>query len=742
MAFSFLLTSDLLAPLPLELAPDGWAGMRYLFQRDMELFGVALTMSSDLTFWKQGAAYLRTLYEGGALPGGALVPAQGIEAVAVLNVYEVDPNEFRRQVVYRGRVDFTQYRAAEGGGVQIKTKELGLATNLLTRAESPVDLLGTRSLSGTALAPLAPATVALHSQVLRLQYAATNRADHELSPGLMSGNGEDRSHEQLLYFGFDTPGDNDLKLGAVAGGFVAGDAASVVAIYTAQEDGPFTVELDLRARVEAHNNGQGPGFGTVEGDCYLRFVRGGVTEAHKIAPDFKQEGLDGDFAADLLTGPQTFAADLKVGDAIFLYARYFVHDIGGLGTTFRYRTNLTATVRPGSYLRITALSTTPATNCQGLLAHEALQRLSEGMADAPGGFYSEHYGRPDTYPAYAADGPGALRLLTSGFLLRGFPLPDARVVVQAEADTSKPFTAAFRAVYDSLNAVDCLGAGFEQRGGRPTLRVEPRAYFFQPTETLRLGAVGGLTKAPYPPLIYNEVQAGYQRWQSGAAVGLDECNGSRTYAAPITQQKATYAALSPAVAAGYLIEQARRQRYLDGPNAEGPADNDLFLICLRREGGTGRLVTEKAEAFARVTGTLAPATAYNLRLSPGRNLRRHGPFIRAGLVPQAAAGKRLLRGAVQGSDKLVTQLLGEAAPVDEHADVPLTDLAAPLFAAETYEFTARLRRQQLRRLSAAPYGLISFLDGAGQRKRGYLLKAEIEPATGKATFTLLRAAAS
>jgi hypothetical protein len=740
LALHFLLTSDLLASLKLDTAPVGWQEMKTLLVRSEVYWGVTLTMSSDLTFWKEGAAYLRLIYEGGTDANGVVIPAQGIEGVVALSVFESDPNEFRTNEIYRGRVDFTTYRTSENG-CQVKLKELGFATNLLNRAETDVDLLpsatSVSSLGGVALAPLTPTTVTLHSQMLRLKYEASQVANGDQSPGNMFGDEDDASREQLLYLGFDTQATNDLGVEPFGGGFVAGEAKDAVPVYTAKESGVFTIALAIYAKVEAHNTA-GPKFESVDRQWHFR-INGNAASATRLLPDFQGSDYDGDYVESVSIAPVSFTVTLKEGDSIYVYGDYYVHDVGGIGTGIRYRATLSCVLYPGSYLRITAESTTAPTPCRGLLVHDVLQRQVESMTDAPGGFYSEYYGRTDSQPAYVQDGPGALRLITNGFGLRGFPLPlDAMQPNADGTDPRKPLTANFNQVFNSLSALDCLGAGQELREGKPTLRVEPRAFFFQPTESLQLGAVKGLVKSPYLPLIYNAAEFGYQRWQSGAAVGLDEFNGQRRYTLPISAQKATYSQLSQLNGGGYLLEEARRQPYTAGTNKEGKADQDLFIIRLRRT-DSQQLVTAKNEAFSLVTGILDADTAYNLEDSPARMLRRHGFWLRAGLAPQAAAGKQLLRGTTEGNDKLVSQLLTESLPVDEHADVPLSELASPLFVAETYEFTVKLRRHQVRQLARKPYGLISFLDSQGTRKRGYLLKMECAPASGQASFTLLRA---
>ena len=282
------------------------------------------------------------------------------------------------------------------------------------------------------------------------------------------------------------------------------------------------------------------------------------------------------------------------------------------------------------------------------------------------------------------------------------------------------------------------------------MRVEPRAYFYQAAEVLRLGRVAELKKSVYPELLFNEAQVGYAHWQSGAPNGLDEFNALRTYALPLTQLKKQYAAVSKVNAAGYLLEEARRDRYNAGATKEGKADAELFFICLRQVSATidpatglpvpATYVGARTDGFVAGTfgGILSPATAYNLPLSPGRMLRAHGPWLRAGLAAQT--DKRLLPGKAEGNAHLRSRKVGEAAVLDEFLPVPVSDLPAPLVLAESYEFTVRLRRGQLTALAKNPHGRISFLDSQGRRKSGYLLRAERTPQGGRTTFTLLRAA--
>lgn len=743
----FQFTSVPLQPLQLKGAdPIGWDSLKYLFARDVKRHGVLISVSVDLTFVKEAAAYLRLAYEGGTDATGAVVPAGGVEALVVLTVYEQDPNELRPVEIYRGRLDFTTYASAETG-VTARFKETGFTTALLTRDDAAVDLFGRESLSGTATPRYEPATAQLHSQqtLQRFEMARTT-PDDTPGEGLVTPDNE----SQLVFFGMEEPTRNEFDIAPFANGPVPGNVNSPanVPFYTAKARGPhtFTFRLDTYPRIT-----QTSGAFFEEIDIKYEFEttrRGSFTNTRLLTfrrqspnlnngnllppkPAFPPSGDDYRYRLD--TGPRVFVVDMEPGDQAYLYGEIFVHEFSGS----QYVTTVSAAMGVGSYLRVSAPTTTDPTSCVGLLVHEAFERCAEAATDQSPAFYSEFYGRTDTRRPYARDGAGALRMVTSGFQLRGFPLPSAPAPPAGETDARKSLNVAFNDLYDGLDAIDCLGQGVEERDGRPVVRVEPRGYFYQEAEVLRLGAVSALTKRVYPELLHNAAEFGYSHWQSGAPNGLDEFNGRRTYSLPLTQVKRTYAAVSTLNAAGYRIEEARRDRFADGATKEGKADAEPFLICLRRA-GTG-FVSERLESFTSATaGILSPATAYNLRLSPGRMLRAHGPWLRAGLAAQPTG--RLLPGRAEGNAHLVSQRLDEAAPLDEFAAVPVAELASPLVLAETYEFTVRLRRGQMATLQRNPYGRISFVDGLGQRKSGYLLRAERTPQGGLTTFTLLRAA--
>jgi hypothetical protein len=727
--FRYTLGSDLLGTRRLRYEPVGGDQLSLSLHRDhLKIHGTGLDYSAGLSFVKDGRAYVARAYQ-----------AAGIEADVTARVEQYDPNAFLWQPYYQGQINF---EAAEFTATQAKVtiEQQSWLAKFLSRDSVQVDMFSGTSVGGSAGPVPSPVTIALHSRAVLQRYVGT-QSTARTDGTIMYGDEDDPSHEQLYYFGFDKQEVNDFGLGAVAGGWVAGGTGDVVAIYTAGGSGDHTIELNLNLHVEAHNNGQGPEFETVEGDFYLKFKRGGaLLQAHQLVPAYYQGNLGGDYIGDLITGPQSFTINLQQGDTVELYARYYIHDIGGAGTSIRYRSTLDGTLQPGSYFRMSAVTTTPPTDTQGLLLYEALERTCQALTDEIDVFRSDFFGRTDR--GYAVDGPGALTLYTGGFQVRGFPSLNAAPPVGDALDLRKSLYATWRTLFDSLAAVYGLGWGLEwainERGKLvQVIRVEPLAYFYPERVVLDLTGYGRLTvKTTVSAAAHYQVaEIGYRQWQAQTLGGLDEFNASRQWTTPLTRTENTYSQLSELSASGTLLEATRRDRFDATATTDTSRDAVGFLVCLLRWGPTG-YETERNQLATVLTGVISPSTVYNLRLRPSRVLRRgHGAVLRAGLKALRGALVRSTTGP--GNGGLTCQLTDEPAPTTENADVPVAELPAPLWRPEQDTFTAPVSRDELHQLLRQPTGRVRYLDERGQRREGWILDFKHAATEQTGDFTLL-----
>lgn len=725
--YRFTASSDLLGRRVFKYDPIGWESIAATLRRDSSRHGTTVDFISDLNFVKDGRAYLLRAYQ-----------AAGVQANVRILIEQYDPNEFRWLPYYSGRVHFLE---AEIGPTQMKVnlESESWLQKFLARDSVKVDLFGGESASGYAGEVHTPVTVELHSRAILQRYAASQKAAVKTSAQMFGDEGN-ASHEQLLYFGFDNQETNKIGLGAVAGGWVSGSASSVVPIYTAPGNADLTIDLDLRALIVAYNDGDGPDFETVEGDCRLRIVRAGVAQDIPLIPDFYVPNLGGDYVGDILTGARKFTFNLEKGDEVYLYARYFIHDIGGPGTTFRYRTTLDATFLPGAYFRMSAITTTPASTTKGLLLYEACERLCQALTDEADVFRSDFLGRTDL--GYAVDGPGALTMVTGGFQVRGFPpLSDPAPTDSTTTDPRKTLTTDWREFFDSLAAVYGLGWGVEWAIGRSgklvqVIRVEPISYWYGTEVVLDLTESGILddTRKVDQSRHYQVVEMGYTTWQAEQVNGLDEFNTKRQWTTPLDVTDNKYSQLSQLATSGTLLEATRRDRYDATSTTDTGNDATNFLVCLLRD-GVSSYVTERNQMATLLQGMLSPNTVYNLRLSPGRMLRRHGPVLQAGLQYQVRAQVRFTYG--EGNTSMVSQLLGEPAPIVEGDNLDVPDLGQALWRAEQVEFNAPIQREQVPPVMNKPTGRVRYVGTDRTTREGWLLEFKHDPRAKTAAITLL-----
>jgi hypothetical protein len=727
--FRYTLCSDLLGTRVLKTDPIGWDEVGISVHRDTIRHGLTTEYSVDLAFVKDGRAYLQRIYE-----------AAGIEVDVRLIIEQYDPNEFAWLPYYRGRVNMST-RELTDLEFRVNIENENFTQKFLNRNSVQVDLLSGTSVSGSA-GPIAPlTTVELHSRQVVKRYEATQTASVDLQQGSMGGDEDDPSREQILYFGFDTPKANEFGLGAVNGGFVMGSAYDAVPIYIAKENGTFVIDLSLMLQIHASVDA-GPDFEKVDAVCHFR-INGDPTTATRLQPDISVGGLTGTYDGTIQVSNFSRTVNLNIGDQVFLYSTYYVHEVGGLGTGIRYRATITATMQPGSYLRMRAQTTTPATSCVGLMVYEALDRMCQALTDEPNSFRSTYFGRTDTRVPQPFDGLGALTMVTGGFQLRGFPLPSAPAPVPPAKDTRKSIYATWQDLFGSLSAAHWLGYGLEtNERGRPVVRVEPAPYFYPDRVVLdltvgkpgELASTFSVTSKELADRYYQTLEFGYEAWQAEQLNGLDEANTKRKWTTPITQVDGAYTQISKYATSAQLLELTRRQRYVDSDSTDTRSDNDNFLVCLlRRPDGT--FETERNQWFSVLDGVNDPASIYNARVTPARMLRNHGAAIRAGLEADPSGYVRFSFG--EGNNELVSRMLTETAPVAEKANIRVSELAAPLWRNYSDTFTAPMTRKQLQTLLSDSLGRIRYYNTRRQLCEGWILDFKHEGKEQTGSFTLL-----
>lgn len=386
-----------------------------------------------------------------------------------------------------------------------------------------------------------------------------------------------------------------------------------------------------------------------------------------------------------------------------------------------------------SEIQLSSLTTFRETESNTFLVHEAFNQVVDAIADSDNNFESDFYGRTDSDKVtYAQDGFGSLIAITNGLNIREF--------------TGKSIFCSLKDLFDTFNALHNIGLGIVNN----KVRVEPLSYWFDnTTEIISLPNVNNYETRNDNTRYFNNIQIGYDSWETEFKGGLDEPCTRHEYSTKIASAKNIYTQLSRYIASSYAIELTRRKNINIIPTEDWQYDNDNFIIALTRTSygyGDALMPEIYSDSFSVGSGMQALDTAYNLRLTPKRMLLAHMNIITAGL--QLINGfVKFIRGDgntdlqvakdnVGCQEDFNGQVLGEND--DLIWDESNVANIAPLWLPEIYTFEYPLTYTQFKTIKANPYGYISFYKFANEVKKGFLMNLEYNMKTGLTSFTLLK----
>lgn len=717
--FRFTLAHEVLGTVEIT-APGGWDDAQHTILRDPTYHGVAVKYTLDFNFVREGREFLQTVYH-----------TYGVQGVALLTVYELNPNavppEERYFASYTGRINLSAYVATETDASS-NAEETGFTRALLNLDDVEVNLMSLESYSGNAMQRFAQegTPITLHSKAVVKRYEAkvsNNAPAYNYRPV-----DEYKLRFGTLYLGFDDVKTNEFNAYSYPTGlsfpyrplFGPLPPLQPNELIEFNEVGRITVELNLAFVVECFQ--RSGDFDEARIDFFV-----GLNEQSNHQRVYTWDSRvaygGGDVNGQLYQSVSQFV-DLNFNvvekDKLYVYGLVAVDDVSQY-----YEFEWQITPMPAMYIKVFGSTTTAPSAATGFMLHEVWARVVANLVGRGGSFYSELLGRTDSAPTqYAQDGELSNVMLINGSAIRGFPVAE------------RPPFVALKDLYKSTDALRPIGMGVEVTDdGVERVRVEGFEFFYKSDVVLKLGMVEGLKLSAAQDYYRTQVEVGFDKWESGSDNSLDEVNTKQIRTTAIDTIPGKYTALSKYAASGYLIESVRRLQFEETPAKEDSNDKTNFWVCVARKPGGG-FETERTQNILSTLNILSPDTSYNLRISPMRNLLRHGQLIRAGLY---RVENRPVKFS-QGNANFVaeTRFLGEAAPVLENGYLRGQDLAAPLWIPEYYDFTAPLPAFQRKLIEANPYGLISFVDSFGNVKKGYLKSVKVRLTDGEADFRLLR----
>jgi hypothetical protein len=741
--------------------PIGWDSVSWQIQRS-ETFGLDQMFSTELTFTgdldrlpgsANGAGILRLEFEDKFINGSV--------DVEILTDFKKDGQFWS----FVGRVDFRTY--SETGicdgcsdGVTVSIKEDEFRDYFKGNQDVEIDLINTTALDGTDVGEFELGTVRLHSQELFLQAFAKNLAvgKGDIFPEQIGGGFVSAPYQMPFYFqNKDFKGPFGSALNPTG---VGGSSTNVLFVNNASYTRTFTWEgkVEINGFYKfANPTSLSASFCVVlviyDTSLPSPFEVSVITLAtSSLIPYNDNANLNFDFLETITLQPNQRAT---------IQARWFLPS--PIFNAAQNRIELTVNK---CELLIKEFTKSTATTCQGVYIFDFLKRIVQKITGRDDRLISNYFGFGGCYWN---------NLITTGLFIRNGQLADNQAV---------QISVTFKKVYESLDAMFCLGWGFEKDAeGEYLIRIEPLQYWFSNQIQSSFEDVDGITRKAKIDWIYNTIKLGYSdEWKNIAVSGVFESHTSRNYSvrnlALTDNSSSKFEKLSDIIASGYAIEFNRRLQDIkeDSGSSDRPNDYDLFIIWLNREELTIPEIEGTGYEFPGETGsvTFAPGTVsygsnfidfsnapidniYNVLHTPARIAIRWWKWLGMSVFGLSTANQKLFFQVGEYFTNLQTRLNDTDQPFDcnevledgntifENMDI-FQDFSAQPVLLKPIEYGFTVPQQLCDFVDYLVDGKKNILFSCGNSIfAGYLLSAENEPSSdsgGETTFTLIGSNAS
>jgi len=391
-----------------------------------------------------------------------------------------------------------------------------------------------------------------------------------------------------------------------------------------------------------------------------------------------------------------------------------------VGDSLSLRGDITNTVGTGT-IQFSNIELNLATQIESIIGrelymvqiHEAFERIVANYTGLTGRFKSDFFGRTDI--GYDVDGE-LLAITTGRYIRNNFGLNNTMPVSGEK-------------LFDTVKAIFNVGMGIEVIDGVEKLVIEPMSYFLSDSVVLNVSdriASETIIREVYPELIFNRISVGFNSYEYRSLGGVYEYNTTSKYTNIIKPVDRELNAVAP-----YRADMSGVIALLTEPaeNKDVSGESDIFLFDIVRDGSDYLIQT--TEGFDQAEDFGGRDTLFNVRLSPARNIRRHGSFIRgfidkylsSSLQWQTADKNTKLRSTETGQSEII-----------ENADIAVNTLDTPFWVAETMQFEVPALETDIEVIQANPYGLIQCSD----TEYGYLLDYTSKNENGKSEYLLLK----
>jgi hypothetical protein len=668
--FKFVLYNTSKGSLTLKNIPDGWLENEVEYKRDALYLGVFRSISvSELTFYKEGRNYIQNVYE-----------LQGVDAEILVSIYRLNAASGEYVQYHVGKIDLATYKINEIG-VSVQMIDNSFTEKFKNRDDVLINLFSTETIDGTALPPINDINTVLFLDTA-FNYNA-NWANDDADPTIEPAHPIPMTLTGASDFTEAQSQDVDSDEQIYSNGFFVTNTAPRTLVLTGTLDWVSVSPTSIGIKLYIYDNNNS-------------------IKSH-IGID-SQIGTSGQFIIN-----ETF--DLLVGESVV-----FV----GVCPSNSFSWTSTAVNLNETY------AGTPEKEVYGLTYFDALMRSIEIITNNNTELNTLN-GIIST-PAFALDERCGYDGDYLGFILRGIYLREG-------SPWQYPLSFKFRDLFSSLQTVYNIGL---QINDSNVIVIDNYSTFFDSNVILDIsGSIrqSDIEKSYLPDWAYNAVSIGYSKYDYENKPGsLSEFNTKLDYSCPISAVKNQYQRIAPFRADNTGIQKLLNSTDAISVNsADISGDDDIFMVDSIISKRRDFFYARRDDGFTEIGGTIYANKSYNLLLSPGRCLRRHGNFIRPAL--EQKLNNYIRWQSTTSNTELFTKYGSETSTMYENADIMVNDLYTPLWYPEAYNVEVNLNYADKLAIDLNKHGLIKL----GESKYGWILELKTNSDNGMAKMKLLRA---
>ncbi|MBQ9602437.1 MAG: hypothetical protein IJR42_01330 [Paludibacteraceae bacterium] len=689
--------------------------------------------------------------------------------------------------LFRGVLDLStcSFSRADYQSVKVKVGEVGPKTIFNNRTDKEIDMDDPKTIDGSAVT--SPTWKSLHIPMKHLLYTILSKRDVDSEEIYQSAGDGQTSGSNYIYFytwkntfsGNPAPNALFLPLGenpSVEFGTFAeqtppyttsgvinsavDDIRVVNPQYYANADHETKYGSNTEANVRAHLE-----LEIRHWRCFYQLVAGGGYDRQsakysyyvRLVGYYEKDGnhfINGNqvyiSAGDGEPARQTITLDLENQIPADVSLRYYLEFTPGYvyrGTSGDYQDVLPQQIeawikiKAGSYFKMTMYDNLPETNVNAdmLLVHDALNVVSHAISENVLPVKSDWYRTPDSQWESGTLGGGALKAITNGYKIRG---------LFTDGVLKRNMPMSFKALIESLSALDNIGWGFSTESGTTCVRVERWDWFYKDTVVLTLDHVAEITKDVYIDRIPTELKIGYKKYATQEQYNsIESPHGTRNYINGIKAVSKEITKECEFIADNYAIEETRRARTQKNATEETTYDESIFIFELIRKGpSSGTRVYSIGHTAVDAENVGRAEEFINAKLTPYNMAKRWRDYLFAAnnttplkfttgeINYKAAFGVIPETDTVSGvvTDSLLP--FGGTSKQAENLDV---EYQQAKFKAEKLTFSYPLTIAQYNAIKANPYGLVQLTEGNTTIAQGWILDFKYKFEDGMADFTLI-----